>query len=184
MYFELMSDNQTLSPLMGLLKIDQLAFLARNDEDESAIKKQLRLTDAKWIEDYVLAEGYVRGGRKLGDPRGVKSRNTAKLLFNYDMGIEVEILRYTEGHNYADQAGIRSGMLCHIGAHVNKGCAIKDLPSAMQDFVFAAPIIQQVETLTHTNKFLMETGRRYRYTIYDTLPILGVFMKVIERIEA
>lgn len=184
MYPELMTKTQTLSPLMGLLKIDQLAFLARSDEDEAAIKKQLRLTNANWVEDRVVAEGYVRGARKVGEPRGEPSRNTAKLLFNYDMGIEVEILRYTEGHNYADEAGIKNCTLCHIGAHVNKGSSTSDLPSGMIDFVFASPIIQQVETRTHTNEFLMTTGRRYRYTIYDTVPLLGVFMKVIERIEA
>jgi len=184
MYPELMTNDKALSPLMGLLKIDQLAFLARSDEDEAAIKKQLRLTNANWVEDYVVAEGYVRGGRKAGDLRGQPSRNTAKLMFNYDMGVEIEILRYTEGHNYADEAGIKSCTLCHIGAHVNKGSSINELPPALHHFVFASPIIQEVLTKSHTNEFLLTTGRRYKYTIYDTLPLLGVFMKVIERIEA
>ena len=162
-----------LSPLMGLLRIDQLAFLARNDHDEAMIKRMLRLDKAEWVEDHVRAEGYVQGHA------GVNS-NTAKLLFNYDLGIEVEILRYTEGPNYPDVGSVISGHLCHIGMHVEKGA---DLPDALKDWVFSCNIIQQVETKEHTNEFLLTSGRRYRYTIYDTKALFGVYLKVIERLE-
>lgn len=163
-----------MSPLMGLLRIDQLAFLARNDEDEANIKRMLRLQDADWTEDHVVAEGRVAGFA------GTQS-NTAKLLFNYDMGVEVEILRYTEGPNYPDVGNVVSGHLCHVGMHVEKG---QELPERFKDFVFSSAIIQQVETKEHTNAFLIETGRRYRYTIYDTKALFGVYLKVIERLEA
>lgn len=176
----LATKGEGLSPLLGILKIDQLAFLARSDEDELAIKKQLNLANADWVEDYVVAEGFVRGARKPGEPR-VPAVNTAKLLFNYDLGLEVEILRYTDGHNYADMGKVKSCQLCHIGAHVEKGV---ELPETMKSWAVAAPIIQQVETKAHTNEFLIETGRRYRYTIYDTKALLGVYFKVIERLEA
>lgn len=182
MYPELMTKDPLNSPLMGLLKIDQLAFIARNDEDEAMIKKQLRLSNAAWVEDEVVARGYVRADPASLNPTPDRNQeNTAKLLFNYDMGVEVEILRYTEGRNYADVGGVESGHLCHIGAHVEKG---KQLPEALANWTLACPIIQQVETLTHTNPFLVETGRKYRYTIYDTKDILGVYFKVIERLEA
>jgi hypothetical protein len=180
MYEDLITKDPKNSPLLGLLKIDQLAFLARSDEDELAIKKQLRLSDAHWVEDEVVATGFVRGSRKAGEPRK-QATNRAKLLFNYDLGLEVEILRYIEGANYADVGHVNSCQLCHIGAHVEKG---KQLPETMQNWVVAAPIIQQVETQTHTNEFLLKTGRRYRYTIYDTKHFLGVYFKVIERLEA
>jgi hypothetical protein len=173
-----------ISPLSGLLKIDQIAFCARTDEDERALKARFRLDKADWVEDHVVAEGYVRGGRQPGEPRGLKNCNVAKLLFNYDLGIELEILRYLEGHNYVDQAEIPSGQICHIGAHVEKGVDITDPSHGLPiDFVIPAPIIQQVETVTHTNDFLVKSGRRYRYTIYDTKPLLGVFFKIIERLE-
>jgi hypothetical protein len=159
-----------ISPLLGLLKIDQLAYLARNDQEEEQIKRLLRLQDADWVEDHVIAEGYVRG-------HGPKALNRAKLLFNYDLGVEVEILRYVEGANYPDVAGIQGGRLVHIGMHVEKG---KELPD---ELTFVADIIQKVETQHHTNEFLVKTGRKYRYTIYDTLPLFGVFLKVIERLE-
>lgn len=160
------------SPLLGWLKIDQIAFIARNDTDELLIKRLLRLEKADWVEDHVVAKGYVRGAEGDGE-------NVAKLLFNYDLGIEVEILRYTEGPNYPDIGNVLSGNVAHIGMHVEKGCAI---PEGMRDFVFAAPIIQQVVTRQHTNEFLLQTGRRYRYTIYDTKPLFGVYLKIIERL--
>jgi hypothetical protein len=180
MYSHLQTKVAAQSPLLGLLRIDQLAFLARSDEDEAAIKKQLRLSEANWVEDHVVAEGYVRGARNPGEPRGTRSSNTAKLLFNYDLGIELEILRYTEGMNYADVGSVASCALCHVGCHVEKG---QELPGVLKDWTFGSPIIQQVETQSHTNEFLVQTGRKYRYTIYDTKGLLGVYFKVIERLE-
>lgn len=174
MIHPLQTKVEGMSPLMGLMKIDQLAFIARTDHDEWLIKRLLRLQEADWVEDHVWAKGYIRG-------HGEDCHNKAKLLFNYDLGVEVEILRYTEGANYPDIGGVTSGHLAHVGFHVEKG---KSIPDAMKDFVFSTSIIQQVETYRHTNPFLIETGRRYRYTIYDTKPLFGVYMKVIERLES
>ncbi len=179
MYEDLITTNAGASPLLGLMKIDQLAFLARTDQDEAAIKNMLRLSKARWITDTVVAKGYVRGGNKTRHDT-FESVNTATLQFNYDLGIEVEILRYTEGHNYPDEGKVQSCHLCHVGFHINRG---KELPKGMPGFVFQMPIIQEVWTQTHTNEYLLSTGRKYHYTIYDTKPLLGVYLKVIERIE-
>lgn len=170
----LQTKDATLSPLLGAFKLDQIAFIARSDEDEMRIKTMLRLDQANWVEDIVIAKGVVHG------ENGIKE-NTAKLLFNYDMGIEIEILRYLEGPNYADLDGryIKSCRPAHIGFHLEKGCTI---PEGFKDWVFPANIIQQVETQSHTNQFLIDTGRRYRYTIYDTTPLFGMNLKVIERL--
>lgn len=145
-------------------KIDQIAYISHSESDTLAIKQQLGLQDAEWTEDICGASGTVRD---------LPGTNTARLLFNYDMGVEVEILQYLEGPNYASQ--LNSGRICHIGIH-HDGAG--DVPK------FPARIVQQVVTETHTNPFLLETGRQYRYTIYDTLMTLGVYTKVIERIEA
>ena len=145
-------------------KIDQLAFISHSERDTLAIKRQLGLEDAEWIEDICVASGEVRG---------VPGVNKARLLFNYDMGIEVEILQYLEGPNYA--SNLSGGRLCHYGIHA----APNQVPPT-----FDAPIIQRVKTRSHTNEFLLTTGRRYQYTIYDTLQSLGVYTKVIERIES
>lgn len=182
MYEDLITKDKANSPLLGLLKLDQIAFIARSDEDEALIKKQLRLEKANWVKDEVTARGYVRGA-----PRG--SLNVAKLQFNYDYGIEIEILRYIAGPNYADansgtmseREGIKSCNPCHLGFHLEKG---EELPDVLQNWAFACGIIQQVDTIEHTNQFLIDTGRRYRYTIYDTKNLLGIYLKVIERKEA
>ena len=162
--------------LFAGLKIDQIAFACHSDEQELEIKQMLGLQDKEWVEDEVIAFGKV-GGEPF---KNCVNRNRAKLLFNYDLGIEVEILRYLGGPNYVDLLGFRRGV-CHIGMHTEKGT-----PLQRDDVVanlFPAPIIQQVRTQSHTNEFLLESGRRYRYTIFDTSPILGTCLKVIERIE-
>lgn len=147
------------------MKIDQIAFAAYNDEDERRIKSLLGLDNAEWVEDNVIARGEVDG-----EP----GENTAKLLFNYDYGIEVEILRYTDGPNYLSAQNIQAGQICHIGMHyTGEG----EVPS------FGPDIIQQVETQSHTNPFLLEEGRKYRYTIYNTRHIFGQNFKVIERLQ-
>jgi hypothetical protein len=143
----------------------QIAFAARTDEDEAMIKRMLNLRSAEWVEDEVVASGTVNGR---------PGKNRAKLLFNYDYGREIEILRYIEGPNYLDAAGIKSGQICHVGMHFTGGGS----PTS-----FAAPIMQQVVTQSHTNEYVLRRGLHYRYSIYDTRSSLGVFMKVIERIH-
>lgn len=147
------------------MKIDQIAFAAYNDEDERLIKSLLGLSDAKWVEDVVVATGLVAGE---------EGTNTAKLLFNYDYGVEIEILRYTEGPNYLHEQSIPAGHICHVGMHyTGEG----EVPT------FGHDIIQQVETVSHTNPFLLEQGRKYRYTIYNTMQQFGRNFKVIERLQ-
>lgn len=159
-------------------KIDQIAFAARTDEDEFAIKVALGLQDAEWIEDNCVAGGEVFGEQ---------GTNVAKLLFNYDLGIEVEILRYVDGPNYLNgkrparlgevlrkHGYIESRTQCHIGIHHD---GVGPVPT------FNYPIAQRVETITHTNAYLLEQKRTYRYTIYDSFSALGVYLKVIERIQ-
>lgn len=148
------------------VSLDQIAFCARTDEDVEQIKKTLQLDDASWIQDTVSAFGQV------GDEHGVG--NTARLWFNYELDHEVEILRYDTGMNYLDVYKVPSGHLCHIGMHVLRG-----VPEQRID----APVIQQVVTQTHTNPFLLRNNRHYKYTIYDTRPRLGVFLKLIERLD-
>lgn len=153
-------------PLAGNIKIDQLAFCARTDADEIRIKQFLRLDAADWIEDNVTAKGQV------GDD--YNATNRAKLLFNYDLEHEVEILRYLEGPNYLDLAGVPGGRMCHIGSHfIGDG----DVPR------LDVPILQRLVTKEHTNPFQAEHNRHYRYTIYNTYDRMGLFFKIIERLE-
>lgn len=153
-------------PLAGNIKIDQLAFCAWDDKDEHFIKSFLKLEEADWIEDTVTARGTVGAYED--------ATNVAKLQFNYDLEHEVEILRYLEGPNYLDLADIPGGRICHVGSHfVGDG----NVPRV------DAPIIQQLVTQTHTNPFQAEHNRHYRYTIYNTYRPLGLFFKIIERLD-
>lgn len=151
-------------------KLDQIAFISHSDADTANIMETLGLASPdQWVEDVVVASGTVHG-----EP----GTNKARLLFNYDTGIELEILQYLAGPNYA--IGLHCGRICHVGIHADSFSernGFKTVPT------FDVPIIQQVETQSHTNPFLVENGRRYRYTIYDTLSRIGVYTKVIERIE-
>lgn len=145
-------------------KIDQIAFIAVDAQDVLDVKRRFGLEDAEWVEDVVRAEGTVRGK---------PATNLARLLFNYDLGIELEILQYLDGRNYAQH--ISGGSLCHIGMHWD-GTGEKPVFDGLE-------VVQEVETMSHTNEFLVETGRRYKYTIYNGLGKHGVYLKIIERLE-
>lgn len=161
-----MRDINYLVPLAGNIKIDQLAFCSRSDDDDKLIKEFLQLADEPWIEDTVTAKGTVGAFDDV--------TNIAKLQFNYSLELEVEILRYLNGPNYLDLAAVPGGRMCHIGSHfVGSG----DVPRVH------APIIQQLVTQTHSNPFQAEHNRHYRYTIYNTYSRLGLFFKVIERLD-
>lgn len=150
--------------LPGNVKIDQLAFCAWTDEDEAQIKHQLHLEREDWITDTVHAKGEV-----FGQP----GENWAKLQFNYSLGMEVEILRYLDGPNYCRELDLQGGQQCHIGSHYVGQDGVPRLD---------APVIQQVVTQSHTNPFLVENNKHYRYTIYNLLPKLGICFKIIERL--
>lgn len=153
-------------PLAGNIKIDQLAFCAWTDRDEEFIKQFLKLENSKWIEDTVTAKGSVGALDNV--------TNVAKLQFNYDLEHEVEILRYINGPNYLDLADMPGGRICHVGSHfIGEG----NVPRV------DAPVVQQLVTQIHTNPFQAEHNRHYRYTIYNTYQVLGLFFKIIERLD-
>lgn len=152
---------------MLALKIDQIAFTAHVDSDHFDIRKELDLDDdALWEStDLVRARGVLFGE---------EVENLAKLSFCYSYGMEVEILQYLEGANYCEH--IPSGRQCHVGAHAVS-------PYAAEDIKLNAPIVQQVVTQHHTNPIVNAANRRYKYTIYDTVRLLGTHFKVIERLD-
>jgi len=147
---------------MKNFKIDQIAFLARTKGDVGPIKNRLGLGEAEWTEDIVTSKGFVAE---------LPAENTAKLLFNEDTGIQIEIIQYLDGPNYT--SGLRMGHVCHIGMHWDGS---GDLP------YFPAPVAQEVWTQVHTNQAVLDLGRHYHYKIYDTRALFGVHFKVIERL--
>jgi hypothetical protein len=155
------------------LVLDQIAFYAPDASAERSIKQQLGLADADWTEDLVTGRVTV-----FGEPENISK---ARLLFNYDLGIELEILTYLQGPNWhRHRANNHNGPACrpgfppfmsHIGFHVNDG-PLPTLPW---------PIAQRMTTTFHTNPGVGD--RRYGYVIYDTRGTLGVDLKYIKRLS-
>jgi hypothetical protein len=167
----LVTKENIRSPLLGMLKIDQIAFGVNNENQVKDVKRNLNLSNADWVEDEVVAEGFV-------EAHGFGSTNRARLLFNYDLGIEVEILQYLEGPNYLDWCyGSDLPRLCHIGMHAVEG------NNGFPTHSFGLEICQKVTTISHTNPAVNEANRRYEYTIYNATKILGTCLKTIKRLS-
>lgn len=160
--------------LRKTLCLDQIAFYAPGPLAEAEIKNMLGLANADWTEDYVTGDVKVFGG----DP----SVSKAKLQFNYDLGIEVEILTYLEGPNWHRERERhsrhnddfefnprREAFVSHLGFHVND----EDMP------LLPWRVAQSMITTFHSNPAI--AGRSYEYVIYDTKDMLGVDLKYIKR---
>lgn len=146
--------------------LDQVAFYAKGAVGVEQAKASLELFDAEWTEDIVIGQASVWGG--------VWAASKARLLFNYDLGMEVEILTYLEGphwHQNSKELQTSVSFLSHIGFHVNAG-ELPDLPFR---------VAQELITISHTNPAI--AGRRYHYRIYDTRHFNGVFTKYIKRLS-
>lgn len=152
--------------------IEQIALCPPNPEQAVALLAKLGLDE--WVFDHVSA-----GGRVHGQVGG----NEADLRFNYqntregNKPLELEVLHYTQGPNW--MAG-RPPMVSHLGMH----CTADELDAFRRKFSdLGIGVAQEVFTHSHTNPFLLETGRKYQYVIFDTRDILGVDLKFIVRRE-
>lgn len=156
-------------------KIEQIAISPKSPTHAKTLLKELGAEH--WISDIVRARGEV-----FGDP----SENIAELQFNYQLAadgssLEFEILDYQSGDNWVEQSAGKGSVVTHLGMHVKDEAELEE----WRDF-FAArgiPVAQEVDTQEHRNDFLIETGRKYRYVIFDTREILGVDLKFILRRE-
>lgn len=151
------------------MKIDQLAFYAHNEAQADAIKKEWGLADKEWIHDDVTGNVMVKRNNHSNE----QGESTAHLQFNYDLGIEFEILTFTSGpHWHEERHEFIEGLpfLSHIGVHMDGE------ETAMTNGV----LVQAMQTHTHTNPYLIEKKRTYHYAIYNTH---GTFVKYIWRIQ-
>lgn len=153
--------------------IEQIALCPLDPLRAKSLLQAIGLTD--WIEDHVVASGDI-GELGMGT-------NEADLRFNYQATrpdakpLEVEILHYTSGLNWM-QRHVPS--VSHLGMHVTAE-ELEEIRAKMTELNI--PIAQEVFTESHTNAFLIETGRKYQYAIFDTRAILGVDLKFIVRRE-
>lgn len=157
------------------MKIDQIAFYASTDEQAAKIKEQFGLLNAEWIKDTVTATSVVWGN---------KHTNIAELQFNYDLGIELEILRYINGPHWRDpdnlvhSMGFIESFISHVGIHLADG---EDFPTMMH-----CRLVQETWTQGHTAKYLTDpsspaAGRKYHYRIFEMSQ--GSYIKYIRRIH-
>ena len=151
-------------------RIDQIAFVTADPERVKQLLSEALGRPMKWSKDVVHARGEVCG---------VPGENTATLNFNYDSlkdGMELELLTYTSGPNWLRESHTTHG-LSHLGMHVD------DLDESMRRLNnMGFQIVQQVKTVSHTNLEIKDS-RRYRYVIYDTVALLGFYLKLIQRLS-
>lgn len=153
----------------------QHAFYAHNEDQVRAIKKSLGLEDADWVEDVAIGDVWVRGGPK--------ETSVAHLRFCYRFPVEIEILTYLDGpHWHMDKPEFKAGepFVSHIGFHMRDG----EVPP-----VFDPVPAQRMLTKSHSNPYLIEQKRLYRYEIYDrrhpgVAGAVGADLKYIWRREA
>ena len=158
-------DQKDISPTYRILPgVDQIAFAV---EDPVFVRQVLGQVFGctEWLLDTVIAEGVVHGH---------PARNVAELSFNYQAGpFELELLAYQEGPNWlAGRIGCS-----HLGIHVIDLVVAKQVLAGL-----GWKIIQEVQTVSHTNPAIKDT-RRYHYVIYDTVGVIGFDVKLIQRID-
>lgn len=153
------------------MKMDQIAFYAHSKKQADDIKAMFGLQRAEWVEDIVEGEVTIPS-LKI---RGAYSKG--HLQFNYDLGIELEILTYLEGPHWHITSGRHLNgkpFLSHIGIHLEEG---EPFPET------GLPLAQVMLTSAHTNPYIVGKGRTYHYVIADGRQTCGAFIKYIRRIE-
>lgn len=154
------------------MKLDQLCVYCGTEDDADDAKVTLGLQDAVWVRDEVL--GYVSVKDRAGNwTTGVSE---GILQFNYDTGMEYELLTYTSGPNWHDLHNLNQerARIGHVGYHLEDG---EEFPEHWQDLM-----VQEMFTSRHSNPKVLEAKRNYHYRIYDTVDTLGYYSKVIRRL--
>ncbi len=159
-------------------KFDQIAFYVPDMDAAKKAYRALGCTD--WTDDIVTAQG------KIGIVKDSRKQvNVAHLAFNYQLGIELELIQYKAGNNW-HQVGGRVDEVNHcshpFASHMSWHTEdIKVERSAFESK--GLQVVQDVLTLSHTNPHLVANGRKYRYIIFDSRNLIGFDLKLIQRVE-
>lgn len=152
-------------------KMEQVAIATENPEKLIEALITAGVTSENWVRDTVTAEGTVFGEETV---------NVANLYFNYDLGFELEILKYREGKNWHEKRKPVDGsnFLSHMGRHVDS----LEMARIKKDMELKGiGIAQEVYTLNHENPAI-KGKRKYHYVVFDSRGVLGFDLKLIERI--
>ena len=161
------------------IEFEQVAIATRSKDTQSRILGFLKhMGYEDQAHDRVIAKGTVRAA-----PSKLPVENRAHLGFVYGfIPHEFEVLHYVPGEgphwlaSYLPHNG--APIFSHVGAHVD------DVDEATKTWVSQGfSIVQQVETVSHTNPFLIENGRTFRYAVVGTRQLLGFDIKFIQRLE-
>lgn len=160
-----LSNKITKNVRRNEMKMDQIAFYAADEKAEAIIKNLFGLQNAEWKHDQVTALSRFYNDNL---PEVDEVTNRAYLQFNYDLGIELEIIRYDEDseHWHVDQVwkmqvlGANYPFLSHVGIHLEEG---EDFP-VVDEKLFT--LVQETWTKHHTNPYVVEKKRLYHYRIY------------------
>lgn len=150
------------------MKCDQIAVYCQHTRQAEELKALFGLQNAQWIKDTVTANSCIRGSA----PR----INKAELQFNYDLGVELEIIRYVDGPNWHMDRPKSTAFISHVGFHLADG---EDFPKMK-----GCTLVQETFTLEHTAEYLTTgagAGRKYHYQIWE----IGrqTYVKYIKRIH-
>jgi hypothetical protein len=154
------------------MKLDQIAYYAHNENQSQDIKKAMGLEHGEWVLD--------RAAGEVLNPQvsPVWEASVGDLQFNYDLGVEFEILTYLEGpHWHEDKLECLHGepFLSHLGFHMDAGEAV---PAHVLE---KGILVQEMNTHSHSNEYVNSRNRTYHYEIYQ-MPS-GPDLKYIWRIE-
>lgn len=152
------------------MKMDQIAFYCSSKTESDRLKQALGLKLDSWIEDIVTGKSVVIGKKE-------PQINIAHLQFNYQLGIEFEIIRYLSGPNWHAARNRKHGerFISHVGVHLEDE---EDFPRP------PGLLVQETWTQKHTSEYLTTghgAGRKYHYRIYELAPM--TWIKYIKRIH-
>jgi hypothetical protein len=142
------------------MKLDQIAYYAHNEDQVEKLKLQFGAYEGEWIEDIATGDVSVMNGPSGKTHEGL---SRGRLRFNYDLGIELEILTYLEGpHWHMDKTDFLLGrpFLSHLGFHMEKD--ERPPEKVMRDGL----LVQVMNTTLHTNSYVNEKKRKYHYEIF------------------
>lgn len=156
------------------MKLEQIAIATNNPRKTMDFLNAI-FSLSTWSQDTVIANAMVFGA----EPED----NKAQLNFNYELGVELEVLEYQEGNNWHKArvaAGATFPFLSHIGYHCTEEEAQLQIELMR---AIGVGIAQEVFTTSHTNEVI--AGKRlYHYIVFDSAHAIGFDLKLIVRRDA
>ena len=154
------------------MRMDQIAYHVPNDGAARMVMNTFGLKEENFTIDYAKGKVWL--------PHVGWGDMEAKLRFNYDMGIEFELLTYLMIPNCISRCCFREiedvslVHFSHIGIHLEEG---EDFPSPE-----CMIMVQEMMTESHTNENV-PVGQTYHYKIFGYKEnVKGPFIKYIKRI--